>query len=218
MGLAQDFSGAAAPMPYTVHIETPRLILREHTPADIDRIHEISQQITYYCFDGSREKAEDFLQEAERTKTPNPQTGLRDNHMLAIVEKSTGALVGHICLERVNYFKGLDYEVNFFMDPACQNKGYGREAAVNIMNYGFTTLGLYAYSVTIHPNNGPSHHVADTEGYQKISDIRMDTIHGEEPRDLLILTRDVFFEKRKHDKRPYILPPGDASAPPSPQP
>jgi RimJ/RimL family protein N-acetyltransferase len=226
MSIKSEFSGSSDPYRAArgkpIRMETPRLIMREHTPADAEKLHAMTSKpgFKYYCFDGSREKVDAFLKESVRTQKPDPQSGMRDNHMLALEDKTTGVLVGHVCLERVHYHKGLNYEINFFVDPAHQNKGYGREAAVNMMHYGFNDLGLYAYTVTIHPQNGPSRHVAMTEGYQKIADISIDTVHGEEPRDLYVLTKDVFYALRQKDKRPMILnytPPAPPQAPQPPR-
>ena len=94
----------------------------------------------------------------------NPKTGMRDNHMLAMIDKKTGDFLGHVCLERMHYIPGNNYEINFFVDPVHQNKGYGREAVINMMHYGFDTLGLYAYTVTIDPKNG--HILQDKQALQ----------------------------------------------------
>ncbi len=190
-------------------IETPRLLLREIIAEDIKAVQAITSMpgFVYYCFDGTPEKAQAFIDEALRTRKPNPQTNLRDNHMLAVISKETGEFVGHVCLERVHYVKGMNYEVNFFTDPRHQSKGYGREAIVNMMHYGFQKLNLQGYTVTIHPENTKSLNVGYTEGYKKIDEIKMKTVRGEEPRLLLMLSRNDFYEKRKQDKRPMLLAP-----------
>lgn len=211
MSLSDDFSDSAGikkgKFAFPIEIETPRLILREMQESDIDRIHEMTTKpgFFYYCFDGSRKAVEDFISEAKRTQIADPATGMRENHMLSVVEKDTGNMVGHVCLQRVNYVPGHNYEVNFFTDPSYQNKGYGREAIVNLMHFGFKELGLYAYTVTIHPENGPSQHVAYKEGYRKIADVSLDTVKGKQPRDLFILTKDKFYELHKLDDHPMFL-------------
>lgn len=207
MALSDDFNARGRPhSEFPVRIETPRLILREMEPEDADRILEMTTKpgFFYYCFDGTREKVDAFLQEAARTRAIDPETGMRENHMLSVVVKDTGELVGHVCLEQVHYVAGLNYEVNFFIDPDHQSKGYGREAAANLMHYGFQTMDMLAYTATVHPDNGPSQRVTRTEGYRKIADITIRTVRGEEPRDLFILTPEAFYEAHKNDKRPVI--------------
>jgi RimJ/RimL family protein N-acetyltransferase len=199
--------GKKAKAPKAMTIETPRLILREHRKEDIDAIYQISKtkDFKYFCFDGTRQKAVDFIDEALRTQKIDPKTGLRPNHMLAIVTKDTGEVIGHTCMEAVDYLKGADFEVNFFVDPKYQNKGYGLEAILNLTDYGFQKYNLPTLTVTVHPNNGPSRHLIVKEGYQKVDDIIMDTVDGPEPRELFVLQRDTFYNQRKLDKRPILL-------------
>lgn len=222
--LLQQFSKSAKPdSANLITMETPRLILREHTTADVQRMHEIAQTpgFVYYCLDGTQQKAEDFIQEAIRTQTPDATTGRRENHMLAIVMKDTGEVIGHTCLETVPYVEEAPYEVNFFVDPIYQSKGYGLEAILNIMHYGFQKYDLKALMATTHPNNGPSRHLIIKEGYIQIANIDMDTVNGKEPRHLFILARETFYDKRSNDKRPILLPEPFAvtsAAPPTPAP
>lgn len=192
---------------HLITLETPRLILREHKLEDVDRIYEISKSkgFDYYCFDGTRKKAEEFIAEAIRTQKPDPSTGRRPNHMLAITIKDTGELIGHTCLESVNYIKGADYEVNFFVDPKYQNKGYGLEAIANMSDYGYKTYNLPTMTVTVHPNNGPSRYLIVKDGYKKVDDLTMKTATGTEPRELFVQKRATFYEKRSKDKYPLLM-------------
>ena len=207
MSINKAFTGPASGAHQPITIETPRLILREHTLADVDRVHEITSApgFFYFCFDGSRTKAEEFIQEALRTQTPDPATGRRENHMLAILLKDTGEMVGHTCMERVHYVNGADYEVNFFVDPKYQNKGYGIEGILNLTDWGYKTYNLPSMTVTVDPANGPSRHLIVKEGYRKVGDITMNTTRGVEPRELFIMTQAEFYEARKRDTRPILL-------------
>lgn len=207
MSVNQAFSSSASAAHQPIEIETPRLMLREHKSTDVDRIHEITSApgFFYFCFDGSREKAVDFIDEAIRTQTPDPVEGRRANHMLAIYLKDTGELVGHTCMERVHYVNGADYEVNFFVDPKYQNKGYGIEAILNLTDWGYRTYNLPSMTVTVDPSNGPSRHLIVKEGYRKVSDITMKTTRGVEPRELFIMTQAEFYQSRARDTRPILL-------------
>ncbi len=95
---------------------------------------------------------------------------------------------------------------NDFTDPKYQNKGYGREAGVNLMLYGLENLGMPGYGVTIHPDNKPSLKVATTEGYVKAGETTLETVRGTEPRLVLILSKEEFFHQRTKDKVSYFLP------------
>ena len=191
-----------------IHIETPRLVLREHKPEDLGRILEMTSKpgFYYYCFDGTKEKVDAFLKKSIDSRLPDPHTKKREDVMLAIEIKGTGELVGHVSIEKMFYLGNKAYEINFFVDPACQNKGYGREAAVNLMRFGLEDLEMPGYTVTAHPENGASKHVIYTEGYVKIGDTTMETTNGVEPREVFLLTKDAFYKVREKDKKPMLLP------------
>jgi RimJ/RimL family protein N-acetyltransferase len=203
---------------FPVTIETPRLILREHEPADVDRILEISRapDFFYYCFDGTREKAEDFIREALRTQEADPATGMRENHMMAVVLKETGKVIGHACIQRADYVPGIDYEPNYFIDPAEQGKGYGPEALCNMIDFAFTALGQTALTSTQHPGNLKAIALAEKlYGFRNIGEVQIDTVAGRQPRLLSQTTAGDFYALRAHDKRPMFLhsPPAPSTAP-----
>lgn len=205
---------------HLVDIETPRLRLREFTMDDVEGIHRMTSKpgFFYYCFDGTKEKAEEFVRRAIEEQKPDLARGKRQNILLAVELKETGQLVGHASIENVDRRPGRedirpdkeDYEINFFTDPEFQNKGYGREAVANIMHYGFQKLKLEDYVITIHPENGPSQRVAQKEGYVKIGTTSLETTKGKQPRDVLVLTQDAFYKLRAQDSRPMIIGYGSA--------
>lgn len=189
-----------------VLIETPRLILREIKPEDTQRFFEITTAPGFiYCyFDGTKESVVKFVNKA--IDAQNPANKKRTEYLLAVVEKNTGELIGHVSIENENLVKDYSCSVNFFVDPKYQSKGYGREAGVNIMRYALEDLSLPGFSVTIHPDNKPSLKVATNEGYKEIGKTTLETSRGIEPRLLLILTKDDFYAQRKNDKVAYMLP------------
>lgn len=195
-----------------VTLETPRLIVRELEMSDAERIYQMTSApgFKYYCFDGTREKVMDFLGDAFATRK-NTADGKRPEYLLGVEVKDTKEFVGHVSLQRVNYVAGYEYDVNFFIDQNVQNKGYGREAIVNLMRFALEDLGLPGFTVTIHPNNGPSLSVAESEGYQRIGETQIKTVFGEEPRVILRLTKEEFYEQRKKDKKPIFLVPPAAN-------
>ncbi len=208
------------PGQFPVTIETPRLILREHEPSDAKRILEISRTpgFFYYCFDGTPEKVEEFLKEAERTQKPDPKTGMRENHMMAVIVKDTGELIGHACIQRVDYVEGVDYEPNYFIDPAHQGAGYGPEALCNMIDFAFRELGQTALTSTQHPDNTKAIALAERHyGFKNIGEVEIDTVVGKQPRLLSMTTAEDFYAIRANDKRPMFLrslaPQGPASGP-----
>jgi len=199
---------ASPPQPkqYPVTLETPRLVLRELEPTDAKRLLEITSTpgFKYYCLDGTKEKVDDFLKESVRTRAMAAD-GNREEVMLAITLKDTGELIGHVSLQRTSYLPGYPFDANFFVDPAYQSKGYGREAIINMKKYGYDEMGLAGYNITVHPDNKNSLAVFQSEGYKVVGTIKMKTAFGEEPRVLLVQSKDEFYAQRKLDKRPLLL-------------
>jgi len=191
-----------------VQIETPRLFIREFCAQDLGRLVEMTSKpkFKYYCFDGSEDKVRAFLQKSLETQKEKNANGKRDNYLLAVVEKESGILIGHVSIERVNLLPGFTHEINFFVDPAYQSKGYGREAAVNIQFFGIEALGMAGYSVTIHPHNVPSLRVATKEGYIVSALTTLKTENGEEPRLVLALDKAEIYKRHANDNPPMILP------------
>jgi RimJ/RimL family protein N-acetyltransferase len=191
---------------YPVTIETPRLILRELEAADARRLLEITSTpgFKYYCFDGTQEKVADFLKDSVRSRA-TAADGNREEVMLAITLKDTGKLIGHVSLQRTSYLAGYPFDANFFVDPAYQSKGYGREAIINMKKYGYDEMGLSGYNITVHPDNKNSLAVFVSEGYKIVGQTTIKTVAGDEPRVLLLQTKDEFYARRKLDKRPLLL-------------
>ena len=206
-----EFDSNAGPAPvlgaYPVTIETPRLILREIEPTDAPAILAITQKpgFHYYCFDGTQNTVDAFIQSAVDTRKKAPD-GLREEIMLAITLKDTGELIGHVALQRVSHVAGYPFDANFFIDPDMQNKGYGREALINMKHYGYEELGQKGYTITVHPDNHASQHVFLSEGYKHVKDTQINTVNGLEPRMLLFQNKDQFYKQRQLDKRPLLLP------------
>jgi ribosomal-protein-alanine N-acetyltransferase len=213
--LCRTFFGAAndneTQKQQLAHIETDRLVLREIRPEDVQRVYEISnsEKFFYYCFDGSMEAAQDFVTRAIATQTADPKTGRRSDVMLAVCEKGSDVMIGHVAVESVDYIDGIGYEPNFFMDPAYQSTGYGREGVINIMHYGFQEMGIEKYTATVHPDNEPSKNVIQSSGFKKHSDVEMETSKGMEPRELYVLSAPDFYHDVASYKRPLIkdIPP-----------
>ena len=191
---------------FPITIETPRLILREFESSDFQRLFDMTTKpgFKYYCFDGSPEKVTDFLEHTIKTRAP-ASDGKREEFLLAIVLKETGDLIGHIGLLRTDHIKGYDFKEGYFIDPDQQNKGYAREAFVNINKFGYEELEHPGYTPTVHPDNNPSLHILLSEGYTKIDDIKIKTVFGLEPRILLKQDKKEFYARRLLDKQPLII-------------
>lgn len=200
---------------HLVEIETPRLKIREFTLADVDAVFNIIQQpnFAFHYFDGTRKSVVDFVNKCIDKQNPDPATGQRSDIMMAVERKDDGAFVGFASVETVHYPEGTTVmEPNFFIDPSIQNKGYGREAVINVMKYVFDNLKIAGLNATIESHNKPSLAVALSEGYKDTGrEISFNTPQGVRTYMVLSLDRTTFYEKRQNDKVQLILQKGGAN-------
>ncbi|MCK5518611.1 MAG: GNAT family N-acetyltransferase [Alphaproteobacteria bacterium] len=191
---------------FPVTIETPHLILRELESSDFQPLFDMTTKpgFKYYYFNGTPKKVTAFLQIALDMRA-TAKDGKREEFLLGVVLKETGALIGHVGLHRADYIKEYNFQEGCFIDPSHQNKGYGREAMVNMKKFGYEELGLPGYTSMTHPDNKTSLHIFLSEGYTKMGDISIETIFRTEPRILLRQDKKEFYARRLLDKEPLIL-------------
>jgi len=133
---------AAPPQPFlSSPIETPRLILREFKPADIERVHAYAsrEEVTRYLIWGpnslsqSAEALSGFLEDSRQLP--------RQSHDLAIVLKSHNLLIGGVGL-RISDAESTTGDIGYVLHPDFWGHGYAEEAARALIYAGFRSLGL----------------------------------------------------------------------------
>ncbi|PJB70951.1 MAG: hypothetical protein CO093_06440 [Alphaproteobacteria bacterium CG_4_9_14_3_um_filter_47_13] len=206
-------AGTALNKLFPLTIETPRLIIREITSGDKNSFRSIINHpgFYYYCFDGTEEKLDNFIKLSQKTQKINPLKNLRDDFMLAVVLKDTKELIGHAALLNITEYKlpiqGIDYEAAYFIDVNQRGKGYGPEALINMMHYGFCQLDLPGYGSMQELDNLTAINLAEKVlGFKKVDECMGATTQGIKKHQVCIVTPDDFYTLRKKDKRPYILP------------
>jgi len=122
-------------------IRTPRLILRDFRPSDLDaycqlRAHEDFQQF-YPSRDVSAERSGELLREFQRWATENP----RLRFQLAIAEPRLGLLGS--CGLRITVADQGQASFGCELGPEYWGHGYGIEAARALIGYGFAELGVH---------------------------------------------------------------------------
>jgi ribosomal-protein-alanine N-acetyltransferase len=144
-------------------LHTPRLLLRELRPADLDPFYRLRSDpavtLPYYAEPKTREQAETKLAALMRDNAINEsltwciaQTGAPD------------ALIGTICLWN---FRGSTAEIGYDLLPAYHRQGIMREAAARVIEYGFGELSLSLIDAEVNPRNEPSCRLLEKLGFQK---------------------------------------------------
>lgn len=162
--------------PYTIILETPRLILRRQVPADLDALWALycDPVIIKYIPDAprTREEARDELEWHMHGHPRRPELGL-----WATIHRATGKFIGRCGLLPWSIEGQEEVEVAYTIARADWGQGLGTEAAQAIIQYGFEKLNLSRLICLIDPENVASQKVAEKIGM--VLEKRVDGIDGD---------------------------------------
>lgn len=149
--------------PYTIILETPRLILRRQVPADLDALWALycDPEIIKYIPDAprTREEAKEELEWHMHGHPRRPELGL-----WATIHKETGKFIGRCGLLPWTIDGQDEVEVAYTIARKYWGQGLATEAAQAILQYGFETLKLSRMVCLIEPENSASRRVAEKIG------------------------------------------------------
>ena len=149
--------------PYTIILETKRLLLRHQVIEDLDDLWVLycDPEITKYIPDAprSREEAKEELEWHMHGHPKYPDLGL-----WATIYKETGKFIGRCGLLPWEIDGQKEVEVAYTIARQYQGQGLGSEAAQAILEYGFEKLNLSRLICLIDPENIPSQKVAKKIG------------------------------------------------------
>ena len=121
-------------------LETERLVLRQLTPADAPFILELLNDPLFHRFVGDKgirtvEGARDYIISGPIASYAQHGFGL-----FHVAHKQTGVPIGMCGLLKRPVLEDVD--VGFAYLPQFSGQGYATEAALAIMQYGYTVIGL----------------------------------------------------------------------------
>lgn len=156
-------------------LETPRLVLRELVPADVEAIFRIQSNpevVRYFGRPGhatiaETEKLLGIVFDAQRDVT-----GIRWGLSL----KDTGELAGTCGFWRWNK-PHRHAEIGYELAPAFWGRGLMVEALRPILRYGFTQMELHRVEATIDPDNHASQRVLEKLGFKRDALMRENWLH-----------------------------------------
>ena len=128
------------------------------------------------------DRREPYTEEEERAYM---QDKLDNNAvMFSMIEKSTGRFIGN-----AEFFgrTGNDAEWGIVITTKMQNKGYGKEALMRSVEYGFNELGLNRIFLSVYADNPRAVHVYEKCGFKEFKrddvDIFMEMVKDERAAD-----------------------------------
>ena len=145
-------------------LETPRLILREMSPDDLDFVATMlahPEVMRYYPKCYSREEAEVWIERQMRRYA-------RHGHGLWLaIEKGTGEPVGQVGLLIQQVHGVEEKEVAYLVHRPFWRRGFATEAGRAARDYAFEVLGRQRVIALTRPENVPSIGVARKLGLQE---------------------------------------------------
>lgn len=145
-----------------VTLETPRLILRKFTSADLERVVALTSDPGFMRFSGgalfNREQASVFLERllaADRAGKPS---------QFAVILRESGGLIGYCGFFVQTVDDQEEVEIAYRLDPAYWGRGLATEAARAVRDHAFRDLRLDHVISLVVPDNLPSRRVAEKNG------------------------------------------------------
>jgi RimJ/RimL family protein N-acetyltransferase len=144
----------ALPHTFAAPIRTERLVLRLHTPADIDDVHayQSDPEVARYQLYEPRTREEVAEKSAD---WGSANTLEKNDDYLQLAIDLEGRVIGSIyfVLKRVEDSMA---EIGWALHRDFQGKGYAYEAASATLDLAFRTIGLHRVTAELDPRNLPS--------------------------------------------------------------
>lgn len=156
----------------SIYIETKRLILREFTLDDAEKLNDICSQsyILKWMPDWQRtiEERKTWIKWVQSNYLKSTKNVARI--MLAVTLKTNKRLIGMIGIgnkEEVND----EIEIAYFISEEYCNKGYISDASKAMIEWSFANLKLDYLIAIVEPDNIPSQRVVEKCGFTKVNSI-----------------------------------------------
>ena len=142
-------------------LETDRLRMEPFAPAHTDGLYAMNSDPEVMRHVGP-------VQTLEEVKTGITRVAERWARLgygwWALIEKSSGDVVGAACVQDTGHIAGAPLEVGWRLLPEAQGKGYATEAGQAAMNFAFETLKADLVLAVADQDNPASHKVMQRLG------------------------------------------------------
>jgi RimJ/RimL family protein N-acetyltransferase len=91
----------------------------------------------------------------------------RGNDFLAVEEKASRKMIGHLYLKQVDPLEFMTWELGYIFNPRFFNKGYCTEASKAAVDYVFSELGAHRVVAFCNPLNAASWRVLEKIGMRR---------------------------------------------------
>ncbi len=149
-----------------MNLQTPRLVLREHQPQDLEALLTYTRDPALYRYEGvlvpPEMETRAYLQRALDAQTEMP----RRYYLFAITIRPHDRPVGRIKL-KLNNLAGHEWEIGWGLQRECWGQGYASEAAREVLRFAFEELNAHRVIAFCNANNLASARVMQKIGMQQ---------------------------------------------------
>jgi ribosomal-protein-alanine N-acetyltransferase len=159
---------ASRPSVRDVRLETPRLILREYTPADASAVlrYASDSEVLRYrmATPATLKEVESSLARIDGQRHEEP---LRTRYELAVETRADQRVIGWLPLLLSGKDDLNDAEIGWTLERDAWGQGYATEAARAALSFAFETLRLHRVWARCQPENTPSARIMEKIGLRR---------------------------------------------------
>lgn len=144
--------------------ETNRLLIREMTLSDLDRINALYREEPSVSL--SPELSLDREEEEEKIKAYiTYMYGLYQFGMWVVIEKKSREMIGRAGFGIADYLNFSEIDMGYLIGKKYRRQGYGEEACRAVLDYGKQVLDFQQVSAYIDGENRNSRHLIEKLGF-----------------------------------------------------
>lgn len=166
-------------------IEGKRVTLRPIERADISGSY--ARWINAQAADRFTEHALFPWTVADLERYHDAQRGGRGALHLAIIERATGNHIGNIAIQGIDWIARRGEFAILIGDTQRQGQGFGREAAMLIIDHAFCRLGLNRISLGVRTDHAAAIHLYRSLGFRDEGRLREHSMADGKPVDALVM-------------------------------
>ena len=167
-----------------MHIETPRLILRDYRIEDWNRVHLYASIPEFSVFEDWGPNSDEDTKKFVADMVSQSADNLRWKYDLAVCLKSDGLLIGGCGIRRESP-ESVIANLGWAINPDFQKQGYASEAARALIEFGFQNMGLKIIYATCDSRNVASIKVMEKIGLKSAGIIKAHKVQKGVMRDTL---------------------------------
>lgn len=144
--------------------ETPRLLIREMTLADLDDINALYREDEFTGF----HRLPDLNRQEEEEKIKayiSYMYGMYQFGMWVVIEKKSGKLIGRAGFGIADYLEFSEIDMGYLIKEEYRRQGYAKEASQAVLDYAARVLEFPQVSAYVEPKNLVSVHLLERLGF-----------------------------------------------------